>query len=725
MSADPERQVRVELNETPQGGATIADYSGVPSQVTFAPGETAKSFVVEAADDNVDDDGERVLIALDAAALPDRVSPGANSSTTVNISDGDLPRVTVSFDQAQRTVAEGNVTSVTVSLSDPPERQVSIPLTITRLDGASESDFTLSARQLVFAANQTQVSFTVSAIDDTVDDDGERIRIALGTPSDAQVAVGSPPQTTILIDDNDDPEVRVRFSNASYTISEGESGTIVALLDLDPERRVEVRLTVTPVDAANTDFEIDWPDAANPQRVVFESGVTRRSLSFRALADDEDDDGETVAISINPPTAAGVSLGTPSATTVTIAEPAAGSIQRRRRCGGGGGAPSVPAPSEADFDWNVTRDIEQLAAEHDQPTGVWSDGHTVWILDNAPSGEDRALAYDMETGEHLAASDFDLDRATASPPRHLVERRHGLGRRLGPGQVVRLRPGHGRSAGARRPDAARREPQPRGIWSDGMTIYVLDAVEQALFSYSLSDDKFQARFELHAHNRSPRGIWSDGTTIWVSDDEAKRVFAYRIEGPDLLRLEAEEFSFRPLLKAGNSEPRGIWSSGEILYVADEQDRRVYSYNMPDEKIAILSSLEISGVRFGAFSPDVLDYEGLLLNGATRSVVDAQPVHAGATIRIAPDDADADAANGHQAELQDGVTVSVTVTSADASRQRTYTVQLGDCLSGLSDGRLSTVRFQGGSVEELMSCLRKLDLSAAYHLRHGAWTALFP
>ena len=43
LSADPERTVEVQITTTNQGGATSADYSGVPASVTFNSGDTEKT----------------------------------------------------------------------------------------------------------------------------------------------------------------------------------------------------------------------------------------------------------------------------------------------------------------------------------------------------------------------------------------------------------------------------------------------------------------------------------------------------------------------------------------------------------------------------------------------------------------------------------------------------------------------------------------------------------
>ena len=68
LSVAPERTVTVPINKAPQGGATTADYSGVPTSVTFNSGDTEKTFSFAAASDSVDDDGESCEADLRDAA---------------------------------------------------------------------------------------------------------------------------------------------------------------------------------------------------------------------------------------------------------------------------------------------------------------------------------------------------------------------------------------------------------------------------------------------------------------------------------------------------------------------------------------------------------------------------------------------------------------------------------------------------------------------------------
>ena len=133
LRADPKREVSIPLVRIHRGGASEADYSGVPERVAFSSGVTTRTFEFRAADDGEDDDGESVVIGF--GDLPSRVSGGAE--TTVSIQDDDDPEVEVSFDSASYEVPEGGSVQVTVVLTadagaggidslgtDPPRRSV-------------------------------------------------------------------------------------------------------------------------------------------------------------------------------------------------------------------------------------------------------------------------------------------------------------------------------------------------------------------------------------------------------------------------------------------------------------------------------------------------------------------------------------------------------------------------------------------------------------------------
>ena len=245
-------------------------------------------------------------------------------------------------------------------------------------------------------------------------------------------------------------------------------------------------------------------------------------------------------------------------------------------------------------------------------------------------------------------------------------------------------------------------------------------------------------------NGDPHGIWSDGFTVWVSDHGAKRLIAYRLptlpdddeasdgEDKELERVRDEEFGgSRELTKASNNSPRGIWSGGDVMYVADESDDKVYSYNMPDAIDARLASLTLSGVDIGEFLPRRTDYEGDIAEGVTETTVDAVAVQRRVDVAIDPPDADEEA-DGYQVALQDLGEITITVSSADGSREKVYRVSFPEaawdpardpwphCLRGAVAEGFSLVVFEGGSIEDLDACAESREIVTLYALHEGVY-----
>ena len=166
----------IPINKTNQGGATDGDYSGVAANasVTFNSGETEKSITFTATDDSVDDDGESVLLSF--GTLPTGVSAGSPATATVNITDDDVPSVTVRYEQASYTVGEGSSVVIKVILSAVPERSVTIPINKANQGGATNGDYSGVAANasVTFNSGDTEKSITFAATDDSVDDDASR-----------------------------------------------------------------------------------------------------------------------------------------------------------------------------------------------------------------------------------------------------------------------------------------------------------------------------------------------------------------------------------------------------------------------------------------------------------------------------------------------------------------------------------------------------------------------
>ena len=286
LSAAPGSEVTVPLTVTEQGGATSADYSGVPASVTFGPDERDQTFTVSATQDVVDDDEESVVIGF--GTLSDGVREGGVGNTTVDIRDDDDPAVVVSFGSATYTVAEGGTVEVTVTLSADPERTVIIPMTKVNQGTASDADYSGVPSGVTFQSGETSKSFDFSATQDTIDDDGESVRLGSGSMPDARVSAGTPDETTVNLTDDDVPSVAVSFGSAAYTVTEGGTVEVTVTLSADPERTVIIPLTVTNQDGATTG------DYSVPNSITVLAGQTSQTIIFTATDDTEDDDDESV-----------------------------------------------------------------------------------------------------------------------------------------------------------------------------------------------------------------------------------------------------------------------------------------------------------------------------------------------------------------------------------------------------------------------------------------------
>ena len=308
LSADPERTVVIPLTHTPQGGATSADYSGVPQNVTFNTGDMSQTITFTAAPDEVDDDGESVLLGF-GAPLPGGVSLGTTVTTTVSITDDDGAGISVS--ESSLTIVEGSSGTYTIVLDSQPTANV----TVTINDPTDNTDATADPASLTFASTDwsTPQTVTVSAAHDN-DTSNETATVThTVTSTDSSYSSASANSVAVTVTD-DDPDVTVSFGAMSYTVAEGNSVTVTVSLDVAPGRDVTIPITRTNQGASNSDY------SGVPASVTFSPTEMSKTISFSATGDTEDDDGESVVLGFGTNLPGGVSAGTTAATTVTITD---------------------------------------------------------------------------------------------------------------------------------------------------------------------------------------------------------------------------------------------------------------------------------------------------------------------------------------------------------------------------------------------------------------------
>ena len=316
-----DREVTIQLTVTPQGGATSADYDGVPGSVTFAAGETEQTFTVTATDDSVDDDGESVQLGFDA--LPSGVQLGSPLTATVAlVQDADVSTWYVWFGASDYTAPEGGTAQITLHLNAPWKPELNEALTVPLFDpqhegGASADDYSGVPESVTFQPGQTRASFTVRATDDSDDDDGESVLLHFRRlfPDDLEAGRYGARVATLHIDDDDgETAVTVSFESANYTAEEGgASATVRVLLDAAPGRPVTIELTATGRGGATS------ADYSVPSSVTFGASETVKSFTLTATDDSVDDDLESVAIGFGS-LPSGVAAGSPSQAVVNLTD---------------------------------------------------------------------------------------------------------------------------------------------------------------------------------------------------------------------------------------------------------------------------------------------------------------------------------------------------------------------------------------------------------------------
>ena len=195
----------VRLAFQPTASVTIditggGDVTVEPTSLTFTTTtwDTEQTVTVRAAEDlDTVHDAQTVTHALASGSAPEYAGLSVDS-VAVTVNDNDDPVVTARFEQATYSVAEGGSVTVRVRLSTDPRRNVTIPITSTNQGGASASDYSGVPSSVRFQSGATVSSFAFTAAEDTVEDDGESVRLGFGALP-AKVTAGPTNEATVSI----------------------------------------------------------------------------------------------------------------------------------------------------------------------------------------------------------------------------------------------------------------------------------------------------------------------------------------------------------------------------------------------------------------------------------------------------------------------------------------------------------------------------------------------
>ncbi|MFN7715246.1 MAG: Calx-beta domain-containing protein [Pseudanabaenaceae cyanobacterium] len=203
------------------------DYTATSGVLTFAAGETVKTFTVQVLGDNFNEQTETFNVNF---TNPQGAIAPAVSSVAATILDNDaLPTISI----VGASVAEGNsgTRNLTFSIQVSSASAQTISVNYATSDGSATagSDYTAVSGTVNIGAGSGGATFVVPIIGDAVTEADETFTITLSSPTNANIAVGTA-VGTIFNDDGGAPITYVGTSgNDSFTGGTGDD--IISGLD--------------------------------------------------------------------------------------------------------------------------------------------------------------------------------------------------------------------------------------------------------------------------------------------------------------------------------------------------------------------------------------------------------------------------------------------------------------------------------------------------------------
>jgi subtilisin family serine protease len=307
-------------------GTAIAgqDYAAVAGVLSFAGGQTSKTFTVPITNDTLNEPDETVNLTLSTPG--GGATLGSPSTATLTIVDND-PAGTVQFSAPTYTVSEAAAT-VTLTVTRTSGTASGVTVRYATSDGSATGgatagggvDYLTKSGTLTFGAGVTSQTLTIAIVNDTVvdSDSNETFTVTLSDAAGG-ATIGAPETAAVTIIDNDIPNVR--FGATSYKVTEGgiASIAVVRANGLGSEVTASYQVTGGTATGDGTDYTLA------SGTITFRAGETTKMLPVPTTADTVAEGPETVIIKLVG-AGGGAVVGTPDTTTLTIADNDTGGV---------------------------------------------------------------------------------------------------------------------------------------------------------------------------------------------------------------------------------------------------------------------------------------------------------------------------------------------------------------------------------------------------------------
>jgi ELWxxDGT repeat protein len=272
---------------TADGTATAgSDYQAASGTLTFAPGETSKSFTVLVNGDQLGEPNETFRVNLSGPTNA-TVADGQGLGTILD----DEPRLNI----GDATIAEGHIgtraATFTVTLSAATDQPVTVAYSTADGSAVAGSDYQAKSGILTFAPGQTTQTITVLVVGNRLPEASETFFVNLSSPTGATVAEGQGLGTIL----DDEP----RISISDFTRAEGRKGTTTLFtftVTLSTAYDQPVTMSFRTVNGTAKTSNSDY--VAKTGTLTFAPGETTKTITITVKGDNKREADETFHVDL-------------------------------------------------------------------------------------------------------------------------------------------------------------------------------------------------------------------------------------------------------------------------------------------------------------------------------------------------------------------------------------------------------------------------------------------
>ncbi|WP_396212917.1 beta strand repeat-containing protein, partial [Flavobacterium sp.] len=290
------------INITTSNGSAIApdDYTPLTTIVIIPAGQTTTTVSIPTANDLIDEPTEAFTVNGNVTSSN---TSNSNDTGIVTITDNNpLPTFTIS----DVTVIEGDLATVTISLTNPSYLDTVIDILTTEVSATSAEDYIEVTTTITIPASQTTTTILITTVEDGINEPSEILNVN-GTSTSGNTANNNDSGTVTITDDDPKPI----FTVSDVTVEEGDIANVI--VSLSGQSSVDTVIAIVTTNVTATSLE-DYTSVTTT--ITIPTGQLTASISIQTASDNIDEQNET--FSVDGTATSGNTSNTNDSGTVTI-----------------------------------------------------------------------------------------------------------------------------------------------------------------------------------------------------------------------------------------------------------------------------------------------------------------------------------------------------------------------------------------------------------------------